>query len=339
MSEPKEISLAEIATQFAQMDARSKYFHGKLYSYIPIDADQCAAFILGLKLKAATFPNSHPAMVLIGKMAPCVQHQAREVLMIENGKMTINFTISDLKLPDCNYLAIISPAEKSGNATAYGLAFESINFIRSLISSSFGNLPFYSWIADFDFDATGQVSLPSKALRMPLYADLARIINLSSTNEVCARLANQLPPLRQRVQRACNFYCMAIDQDNSAFRFSSYWIALEILVGGKSDAIRTMLSKAYGHTNKIFADEQLFYREIEQVRHDLMHKGHFGGLPSYHERLLQAYFWDIVSYQIGLKTDFAMALTKSGAVEEEKKNISRRGSVSGAPSWLDAERQ
>jgi hypothetical protein len=334
MQEPREITLAEIASQFAAKDTSFKYFHGKLFSYIPPDASEFASFAQALNIKTSTFPNSHPAAILIGKMGLLIPHDTRSVLTVENGSLGIHFTVSDLKLPDCVYLAIISPVEKSDSSTSYGLAFESINFIRALISASFGRLPFYSWIADFDFDATGKVAFSSKAIKMPLYADLARIADVKITNDICDRLSNQMIPYRQRLQRACNFYCIAMDQDNSAFRFSSYWIALEILVGGKSDAIRTALSKAYAQTSKRFSDEHLFYKEIERARHDLIHKGKFGGLPSYHERLLQAYFWDICSFQIGLKSTFALGLAKSGVVEEERKAMNS-AAVSGAPRWHD----
>jgi hypothetical protein len=335
MVEPKEITLADVAAQFATKDGRYKYFHGKLFSYIPVNASETAAFMQALNIKTATFPNSHPATILIGRLGQLVAHETRNVLTVENGGLKINFHVSDLKLPDSTYLAIISPAEKANSSTAYGLAFESIYFIRSLISASFGKLPFYSWIADFDFDGAGKISLSSKAIRMPLYADLARVAEVRITNDICERLSKQMIPFRQRLQRACNFYCMAMDQENSAFRFSSYWIALEILVGGKSDAIRTMLSKAYGQTNKKYADEHLFYKEIEHTRHDLMHKGEFASLPSYHERLLQAYFWDICSYQIGLRSNFAIGFAKSGVIEEEReKTVSAPNP--GSPRWFDS---
>jgi len=80
-----------------------------------------------------------------------------------------------------------------------------------------------------------------------------------------------------------------------------------------------MLSKAYGQGTKAFADENLLFKEVERIRHDLTHKGLFGILTSYQERLLQLYFWDIVIHQIGLRPrGLAMMFAKSGMVEEEK---------------------
>jgi hypothetical protein len=324
MEGQREITLAQIASGFTETEPRFTYFHRKLFSYIAMHPTQFTDFMQGLQLRRATFPNSHPANVLVGRLGPLISHQSKSIMTAENGQLRVLFEIFDLKLPDCDYLAIVSPAEKSDNGTNYRLAFESINFAQSLISASLGTLPFYSWVADFDFDASGQVHLSGKAVRLPLHADFAGIINLDYTNRLCERLQHQQPGYRRRLQRACNFYSTAIEQENTAFRFSSYWIALEILVGGRSDAIRSMLSKAYGEHNKRFADEHLLYAEIERVRHDLMHSGVFGGLPSYYERLLQLYFWDIVSYQIGLRSDFALTLARSGVIEQEKEQSPHR---------------
>ncbi|WFU74270.1 HEPN domain-containing protein [Bradyrhizobium sp. CB2312] len=132
-------------------------------------------------------------------------------------------------------------------------------------------------------------------------------------NEIASRLALQQDEFRDRLKRACNFINAAMDQKDEAFRFSSYWIALEIIVGGTSDAIRSKLAAAYGERNKSFADERLFYKEIERRRHDLVHKGSFGTLQSYQERLMQLYFWDIVMARIGLKRrGLALLFAESG---------------------------
>jgi hypothetical protein len=110
-----------------------------------------------------------------------------------------------------------------------------------------------------------------------------------------------------------------MSQNDEAFRFSAYWIALEILVAGKSDTIRSTLAKAYNQDKKSFSDTKLYFKEIETIRHYLMHKGIFGVMQSYHERLLQLYFWDIVMYQIGLSNyGLAVKLADDEVVLAEK---------------------
>lgn len=51
-----------------------------------------------------------------------------------------------------------------------------------------------------------------------------------------------------------------------------------------------------------------------------MHKGTFGILASYQERLMQLYFWDIVIARIGLKRrGLALLFAESGLIQEEQR--------------------
>jgi len=245
-------------------------------------------------------------------------------MAVVDGGLKILAQLSEVKLPECDYFALISPIEKNdaGAGTNYAHGVESINFIRSLIALSFGKLPFYTWVADFDFDANGTLAMRGDLVRMPMYGDLFKIVDAALINEITVRLAAQQADYRSRLQRACNFFDMALGQQDEAFRFSSYWIALEVIVGGKADSIRSKLAAAYGQQNKSFANDHLFFREIEGIRNDLIHKGAFGILTSYQERLMQLYFWDIVIHQIGLKPrGLALLFARSGLVDEEKNRV------------------
>jgi hypothetical protein len=233
--------------------------------------------------------------------------------------LKLNVETSERKLPSCTYLAIISPINHEGQVTSYAKAFETISFVRAFISLNFGKLGQYTWVADFDFNLEGHVTTSSETLRMPLFSDLMRIPGTDWSNEIAERLVVQGAAYRAKLQRGCDFIAHALNQQDEAFRFSAYWIALEVLVG-KSGAIRDALAKAYGK-NRAYVDEQLYFKEISTTRHNLMHFGKFGLLMSYQERLLQLYFWDIVRHQIGLPSrELAHLLVRSGLIEAERKN-------------------
>jgi hypothetical protein len=322
MTEAKQCTVADIAAMFATTDPAFNYFHAKLFSFIPPEPEKFSQFISALHIKTAVFPNSHPATAIVGNLASCVPLHSKQVMAVIDGQLRILAQLSELKLPECNYFAVISPVEKIDGSTRYALGIESINFVRSLIALAFGRLPFYTWVADFDFDANGVLAMSGDIVRLPMYGDLFRIVDAALINEVAERLAVQQGDYRKRLQRACNFFNLALDQKDEAFRFSSYWIALEIIVGGKSDAIRSKLSAAYGQQNKSFANENLCFKEIEGIRNDLIHKGAFGLLTSYQERLMQLYFWDIVIHQIGLRPrGLALLFARSGLVAEEKGRV------------------
>jgi hypothetical protein len=317
-AETRQFTLADVAGWFVAENPSFSYFHGKLYSFVVPDPELFITFTSALRIRTAAFPNSHPATLIVGKLANCIPLQTQETMAVEGGQLKIFTVIRDTKLPDCDYLAIISPAEKTDTGVSYASAFGSINFLRSLMAACFGKLPFYKWVADFDFDIMGQVATSSGFMRLPLYGDVFKIIDAALVNEIAERLSNQTPDYRSRLQHASNFFDLALDQKDEAFRFSSYWIALEIVVGGKSGAIRSKLAAAYGERHKAFADDVLFFTEIEGIRHNLIHGGKFATLKSYQERLLQLYFWDIVIYQIGLKCrGLARLFASSGMIEQE----------------------
>lgn len=315
----KPLTLKDVAGQLAADNPKFNYFHGKLYSFIPPEPKKFLEFMKTVRLGEQVFPNGHPATVVVGKLGSVVPLQSKQVLAISDHQLQILVQLSEMKLPDCEYLAFMTPVEKTDSGTHYGLGFESISFLRSLVMLPFGKLPFYTWIADFDFDANGQVSIPGDVLRMPLHGDFFKILDFALINEITARLALQQKVYRTRFQRACNFLNLAINQQDESFRFSAYWIALEIIVGGKADAIRSKLAKAYEQQNKKFSDDRLLFHEIEALRNRLIHHGEFGTLKSYQERLMQLYFWDIVVYQIGLKhRHLAKLFADSGMIESEK---------------------
>ncbi len=324
MTETKQLSLAELAQSFARSNASFNYFHGKIFSFIVPDLQQFTVFAEGLAIRSQSFPNEHPATIIVGKFAPLVTSQIEGVMAVEEGQLKLYHRVLKAELPDCNYLALISPAERHSSATSYAKAFDSISFLKTYLALSFGKLSNYSWVADFDFDERGVVSLTGPTVRMPMFGDLFRILDPVLMTEISNRLAFQRDEYRSRLQRACKFFDMALGEKDEAFKFSSYWIALEIIVGGKSDAIRTKLSASYGQRNKAFADEKLLFKEIEGIRHELFHKGRFQILRSYQERLLQLYFWDLVIEQVGLKSrGLALKLVESGIVEEERMQFSK----------------
>jgi hypothetical protein len=311
-------TLADVANSFTKLNSSYNYFHGKIYSFIPPEPQKFAEFSAAFRVQSKMFPNSHPATMVVGKLASLVPAQISQVMAVEDEQLRVLMQVAELKIPDCNYLAIISPVENGASGTDYQRAIESINFLRTITALPFGKLPFYGWIADFDFNAAGVLSVPGDIIRMPMYGDFFKILDFGLVNEITGRLALQQADYRTRLRRATGFFDKALSENDEAFKFSSYWIALEIVVGGKSDAIRSKLAAAYEQRNKKFADDKLMFKEIEGMRHDLIHKGIFSLLTSYQERLMQLLFWDIVIHQIGLRPrGLAKTFVESGLVEQE----------------------
>lgn len=82
--------------------------------------------------------------------------------------------------------------------------------------------------------------------------------------------------------------------------FIHYWTALEILAG-KAPKIRALLAKAYGFKRQHDVDEKLYFWNIAQWRHDLVHKGRPVDLSAEMERYLQCLFLDVIRHLMGLE--------------------------------------
>ncbi len=322
MEKFENTTLIALAKQIVGDNDAFNSCHGSLFSFIPPSKEVALEFLQHINLEQDTFPNKHPAMALIADFSKLIDSQSIPVPAIQKeGHLAVFFIIQKLELPRGDYFAIVSPFKKN-DGVSYLNALGSISFIKSYLSLFFGKLLHYSSIAEFEFDIDGRLSLPGQIFRMPMYADFFKILDPVLANQLSERLRYQLPEYRLRFQRACNFFSGAQNQRDEQFRFASYWIALEILVGSTDDAIRQELAKAYGlGTNKNAVDEFLSFSSISKVRHQLIHHGMFSKLLSYQERLLQLYFWDIAIHQMGLAhRGFARLLVTSGMVEDETKN-------------------
>jgi hypothetical protein len=322
MEKIEGVSLADFAKLLATGDPASEKFYGKLYSFIPPSKPQALEFIGHIKLDKELFPNKHPSAIFVGDFSKAITTQADFIPLLKDNKLALFCILQKLELPQGDYFAIISPFSKQDKDSSYALAYESIAFIRSLLALFFGKLFQYTWIADFEFDTAGNLSVASPAFRMPLHADFFKIIAPELATKIIDRLKLQLPDYRIRLQRACNLFDKALNQNDEAYRFASYWIALEVLVGSSGQAIEKKLAEAYGFGNDVSrVSSLLLFEVISNIRGDLIHKGTFKKLLSYQERLLQLYFWDIVIHQIGLAPQgLARMLVESGVVDEELKS-------------------
>lgn len=313
----QQISLTELAKSLAGPGRRYNYFHAKVFSLVAPSLEELVHFFKNVTFDSSSTPGNQPASILVADFSPLIKHQATHVLSVANGQLRALYEISDRKLPSCPYFAIIAPALKTEISTSYADADQAINFVRTLLALHFGKLLFYESVTDFDFDLEGKVAFSSAAFRVPMFADFARILDWQLALDILNRLKNQQKDFREQFQSACNFISGALNQRDEPFRFSSYWIALEVLSRGTSGAIRAKLARAY-NASKSFVDSDLRFGEIAEIRHNLLHKGQFKTLKSYQERLMQLYFWDIAIDQMNLRhRALAQDLAKSGIIEQE----------------------
>lgn len=104
---------------------------------------------------------------------------------------------------------------------------------------------------------------------------------------------------REAVQFACEVLGRAVHQDDETFRFTLYWVALELISHSKGDGVAVKLGNAYG-TNKTFASRSLEFDSIYKLRHAVVHKGKRAVLDARMERVMQCCFVDLLRARLDL---------------------------------------
>lgn len=116
---------------------------------------------------------------------------------------------------------------------------------------------------------------------MPQVADCRAILDAEAYNELVNRIGIQTDLLRSQLTLACRFIANAIDEHQEYKRFFDYWTA------------------AYGE-NIVFVDQSLSFKQVANLRHELIHRGYFIRLEPEIERIMQGYFIDLIRFRIGL---------------------------------------
>jgi hypothetical protein len=316
--EKEQFTLAQLAAELKHETGHDR-FYGRLFSIVTPNHAEAIKFIMSLSLLKETLPNRSPVRIVIGDFSKVVQHESKLVPFVKEGAIIIHAVLSHSNLPECDYLAIIAPVHSANDSKNYAPAYAAIDFVRSFLTLTFGSLISYRLVSEFEFDLEGRVSQGSETFRRPMMADFIQVLDKDLLLKIANRLSLQQEEFRKRLQNACTFLSNALSNSNESVRFAFYWIALEVLVGGRGEAIKSVLSKAYQITLQDVA-MALCFDEIANKRHDLIHRGMFTKLLAYQERLLQLYFWDIVIFKIGLPcARLAEAVALSDRVGEERK--------------------
>lgn len=191
-----------------------------------------------------------------------------------------------------------------------------IDRVRALMSARYGTLAFFREVAAFDFDSEGKTHYGTDVVKMPMASDFLFFPAAFPTPLAHKILSSAM--IGSRYDRAISFLAKAFDEPDEAFRFTSYWIALEVLCGGSAGTIRSRLAQAYGIKSVQSVDSLLRFSDIANIRHDLVHKGLFSRLFPYQERLMIAYFWDLFFAAEGHSIDrLAEELLKADSVQAE----------------------
>ena len=312
--------MLELAQELFADDPRRQRILVKAYSCLVAEHDGIQELVAARTLSLCPLPCA-VAVGNLSALSPLESFQLTFVL--RDGQMIQLAERRSHSIPDTDVLLLMAPIVSDGLNTEYALTNASIDQMQSIIAMQYGRLPFHQPIMDFEFDRTGQISMSSNVVEMPLWSML-----LSVKSPIGPAVAKALceAPQDARVKTAVGFVAKGIRERDPMYRFSAMWMALEVLVSGSAGAIKAALQKCYGQKSHKYVDGELHFAVLAKMRHSLFHQGEFVDLAPYQERMLLAYFWDILSVRLGFNCPrFAEAILATAEAREEIAGLSSVG--------------
>ena len=213
---------------------------------------------------------------------------------------TLNMFVDQRKLemPDANYLVASSPCIKQDQFVNPYPAKQTIGIILGLISAVLGRVAFLDHITD-QILSESQESAFTGVFRVPHPDDFIHFTDDGLLHEVTTAIADLSEDARGKLLFVLNIFGRAVQERDEAFRFSLYWIALEVITGTKGNAIAAKLGNVYSRRRE-YAFKELEFRAAYDYRNALFHKGVMQSFSARLERLMQCYFYDFLRDRLNL---------------------------------------
>jgi hypothetical protein len=295
---PKDDFFYRTARNFAARDPR---FQATLFSYYTVDPsfkESLTRLVAGLS--SGRRKSWHPFGFVIAdiKKREVLQSDHRVVSIVPN--LNIFADQRKLELPDGCYLILFSPCVTRDSFNDYFLPMRTRDVVLGLLMSLAGRTICLDHITDqVLIPALLQESSVSEVFRLPHQYDFVAFDDPTILRETLEAILALPEEARDGILFAQNIFGRAIQERDEWFKFSLYWISLEMIAQTKGDGIAAKLGNAYGKS-KTYAYNDLEFRSVYDRRHALFHKGISQSFGSRCERLIQLYFFELLRHRLHL---------------------------------------
>ena len=199
------------------------------------------------------------------------------------------------------YVVICAPRiHKPEGERSDEAAQNSIALAAGMVVALVGRASFLTYLGDYIVDAdTMQQSYYAPIVRSPQLEDGASLSDGAIVSEILPAMGALPEEKRNEIAYCWSIFGRAVKERDETFRFTLYWIALEVAADTKGDGLAAKLGNAYGKSKK-FAYDELGFRPIYNMRHDVVHKGARVSLRADMERIMQCCFLELLRARLGL---------------------------------------
>lgn len=203
----------------------------------------------------------------------------------KNGSRQIDVKVTEEEITEGGYVCFLSPTLRVGVGFNEGIARNAIELARGMFFMLAGHTAAdqKAFEASVDLTKPDRLSASSDIVETFAMPDMFCFSALESMAQLSERVQfNHAGEFRQRVSVALTFLGRATSEMDSTIRFSSMWIALEVVAGGYGK-VEKLLSTLAGSND---VKKQL--GEIKRARDNLFHHGQRYNLSQEQERLICA---------------------------------------------------
>jgi hypothetical protein len=281
-----------MAAEFAALDAQ---YQSTVFSFFTIDQRVVPAIEGKENVFIGINPKSHPYGIYIVEV-----HEARLPALdqiMHGGIPTIRVQarMRQIELPAATYLMIASPRiHESADRTNGFIAENTIRIVCGYLVAFLGRGTILTHVGNETVDADAKKSsFESPVLRLPQPEDNTCLPKLEELGDALKAMEYAPEGERDEMLYAWSVFGRAVREDDETFRFTLYWIALEVVAQTIGQGVIDKLAAAYGD-NRNFAFDTLEMRAPYDLRIAVVHKGKLVSLEPRMERLMQLYFVELL---------------------------------------------
>lgn len=309
---PLSNSLHGVAKSFERLDPK---FSSTLFSFFTIDEKLRGRLEA---LGSMTISGAgHPCSAFVAQIKDR-KFQRWDTILYGGVPVVSETKFRELEIKGAaSYLVFCSPCVNEDGVSNENVAKHRITVFVGMVVAFLGKAATLSFLGDEIVTATeGKTTITSNAIRMPMPEDGASFNKSAILREVLDAISTLPVTEREPFLYAWEIFGRATQEDDETYRFTLYWIALEVVGKTKGDGLATKLANAYG-MKKEFAYSKLEFRRVYDLRHNIVHKGGQANLDGRMERLLQSYFLELMRARLGLKCE-RLCEALIGALPEDR---------------------
>jgi len=210
-----------------------------------------------------------------------------------------------LELPKGNYVFMLSPYKKTDEKTNELLTKKTFDYLASILLIHCGKYIAYNKIADTIFDLEkGDFSVQGDWIARPMPIEgFGRSDFKERSHELILAIKN-ISDNNKKNRIDASFRLIAKAHQENDY-FLSYWVALEVVCGGKSKTINKKLQDIYKE-DESFINDTLKLKWLTDTRNAFFHDGKQPHISKELERYFQLLYLDLLRNELGLEPIYGL---------------------------------